>query len=122
MASHNNPQMRHKVGGAQRPPTHMIAKAVRYARVGLHVRAAMRDLLAELDRHAELDDFGKFTTPPAAFRAALRRPIGARRKPITVLINGRRVPLLLNPQGEINPAREQEVWDFVRTRLLGGQA
>lgn len=95
----------------------LIRNGIRLARTSRAVRTAVRELVAELDRQAELEQHGDPTIPPPAFRDALRRPVGSKRKTITVLIYGKRVSLLLNPQGKENPHREQYLWDFVCARV-----
>lgn len=95
----------------------LIEKAIRLARVELQVRMAVRQLLEEFDLQAALDEVGYTETPPPIFRAALRLPVGSRRRTITVMIDGKRIPLLLNPQGREAPEREQWLWDTVRARV-----
>jgi len=104
--------------GANGPETQLIAKAVRYSRLTLRDRLIMSLTLRELDRAATLTSITS-KVPPAAFRRALRRPVGSRRRPVTVEIYGKPVSVLLNPQGRANPAREQELWDYLRG-FLGG--
>ena len=99
----------------------MIKKAIQYSRVTLKDRLYMRELVTELDRHIP-EPGDTSPVPPGPFRAALRRPLGARRKPITVTVNGRSVSLLLNPQGRINVEREQWLWDYIRGLIEGDDA
>lgn len=93
----------------------MIANAIRYARAELQLRIAHREILKELDRRAEIEEGS--AVPPAAFRTALRQPAGSRRKVIHVSVDGKRVRLLLNPQGKVDPEREQWLWDWLRARV-----
>jgi hypothetical protein len=97
----------------------MIVTAVRYSRTTLTDRIAMRDLLNALDRYAELER-AVAGEVPLIFRAALRQPVGSRRRTITVLIDDTKTALLLNPQGRDDPVREQWLWDFVCARVRQG--
>lgn len=99
----------------------MIRKAVRYSRATLQDRLLMQATVRELDRHIP-EPGDTSPVPPGPFRAALRRPVGSRRKPITVTVNGRSVSLLLNPQGRINVEREQWLWDYIRGLIEGDDA
>lgn len=106
--------------GGNGPETQMIAKAVRYSRTTLRDRLLMGLTLRELDRAAALPDISS-VVPPGAFRRALRQPVGSRRRPVAVEINGRPVSVLINPQGCIDPEREQELWNYLRSFLDGDQ-
>lgn len=96
--------------------TKLITKAVRYSRTIRKDRNLMRDLLILLN-HPGIDaeqQVQEVAIPPRAFRNALRKPKGSKRKTIAVWINGERVPLLLNPQGKVDPEREQWLWNYTR--------
>lgn len=116
MASRNNDDTTNHNGnnGGGDVRKTLIGKAVRYARVTRKDRGLMRDLLAELE-HPGLEEREEFNAPPRAFVRALRKPKHARRKTISVVIDGVTVPLLLNPQGKTDREREQWLWNFCRS-------
>lgn len=114
---------RQTVNDDKEQTTHnLIRNAVRLARTGMSIRIAVRDLITELDRQADIERYGDPSDPPEAFRAALRRPVGSKRKTITVLVDGERIALLLNPQGRTDPQREKELWTWIRNRVAKGVA
>lgn len=117
----SNPSHSDGEGVNNGPRKRMIAKAVRYARASLRARLSAQQLIEALNRNpAELRDTP--LTPPRAFSAALRKPVGSKRKPVTVCVGGRSLSLLLNPQGHIDVEREQWLWDYVRGLLEGEEA
>lgn len=120
MASQSSTNNNDHEGDNDNSSRRLITKAVRYARVSLRDRLEMRLLVTELNRQASLTEIGNTPTPPPQFRAALRQPIGSRRRTVSVMIGGKRVPLLLNPQGRRDPEREQWLWEFICARVLRG--
>lgn len=101
----------------------LIAHAIKASRTTRQERAMMRDTLRGLDRIRRLyEQPDNPTVPPQRFVDELRRPVRARRRTIVVMVDGDRVPLLLNPQGKADPDREQYLWDYIRALVREGTA
>lgn len=104
----------------------LVGNAVRLSRTTLKDRIQMRALIVALDQYAELERRAALiaaydpSAVPFAVRAALRSPVGSRRKTVTVSIDDSPVALLLNPQGKVDPEREQWLWDYVVARVRKG--
>lgn len=92
----------------------LITHAIRASRTTRQDRAMMRETIRGLDRIAQHqhqpDDPA---TPPQRFVEQLRRPARGRRRSIVVLVDGKRIPVLINPQGRTDPDREQWLWDYI---------
>lgn len=122
MTSRSNPSHdNNDSGGPDDSRNRMTENAVRYSRTSLKDRIIMQEIVKSLDRH-DADASGTPASPPGPFRAALRRPVGSKRKPVTVTIAGRPVSILLNPQGRVDVEREQWLWEYVRDLVEGGKS
>lgn len=109
---HNREENKHQDGAAD-----LIDNAVRLSKIPRTLRRDVAVLLRTLDK---IDACSDPSTPPQEFRDALRKPRKSKRRTIKVCVNDRTVPLLLNPQGRIDPDREQQVWDYVRGLVRDG--
>lgn len=110
-------------GGSQGSEQTLIAHAIKASRTTRQQRAKMRNVIRGLDRIRQLNEqTDNPAIPPQRFIEELRRPARARRRTIVVLVDGDRVPLLLNPQGKADPEREQWLWDYVRALVREGAA
>ena len=111
-------------GGGNSPSQRaLIAHAIKASRTTRQERAKMRDAIRGLDRIRQLhEQTDNPAIPPQPFIEELRRPTRARRRTIVVMVDGDRVPLLLNPQGKADPEREQWLWDYVRALVREGAA
>ncbi|MFG1963184.1 hypothetical protein [Nonomuraea sp. NPDC049028] len=110
-------------GGGSPSQRALIAHAIKASRTTRQDRARMRKAIRGLDRigqhHQPPEDP---SIPPQRFVEELRRPTRARRRTIVVMVDGDRVPILLNPQGKADPDREQWLWDYVRALVREGTA
>lgn len=110
-------------GDSQSSKQTLIARAIKASRTTRQERAKMRDAIRGLDRIRQLhEQTDNPAIPPQPFVDELRRPTRARRRTIVVMVDGDRVPLLLNPQGRADPEREQWLWDYVRALVREGAA
>lgn len=102
-------------------PSRLIRKAIRYSRSTRHLRARMRTLLKDLDRVADPylppDDPA---VPPQHFLDELRRPKTAKRRAIHINVDGRNLPIILNPQGVVDVEREKWLWNYIRNAVGEG--
>jgi hypothetical protein len=108
-------------GDENAPPDRLIRKAIRYARATRHHRNMMRTLLRRVDRVADPylppDDPA---VPPRQFIDELRRPKTAKRRAIRVNVDGKELPVILNPQGVIDVEREVWLWNYIRDAVRDG--
>jgi hypothetical protein len=101
----------------------LIAHAIKASRTTRQERDMMREAIRGLDRIGKLHEQSENPgIPPQRFVEELRRPVRARRRTIVVMVDGDRVPILLNPQGKADPDREQWLWDYVRALVREGTA
>ena len=101
----------------------LIAHAIKASRTTREERDMMRKAIRGLDRIGKLYEQSENPDiPPQRFVEELRRPVRARRRTIVVMVDGDRVPILLNPQGKADPDREQWLWDYVRALVREGAA
>lgn len=101
----------------------LIAHAIKASRTTRQDRARMRDAIRGLDRIGQPHQPPENpSVPPQRFIEELRRPTRARRRTIVVMVDGDRVPILLNPQGKTDPDREQWLWDYIRALVREGAA
>lgn len=112
-------------GGNHPPPDRrsLIDRAVKYSRVTRQERADMRHMLRQVDRVGQLTEHSKDPDAlPYNFVEQLRRPVSSRRTTIAVVVDGERIPLLLNPQGQANPEREAWLWKYICRLVRKGVA
>lgn len=116
-------------GGNHPPPIRpngrqsLIDRAVTYSRITRNERAEMRHVLREVDRVGRLAEHAKGAdTLPDNFVEQLRRPVSSRRQTIAVIVDGDRIPLLLNPQGRADPEREAWLWEYICRLVREGVA